>query len=469
MSKDVRAVNANEMPSEKVSKNEAQKVSNEPRALKGFSKLSKIEKINLIAQEYFSDPEKAKSELKKFWLSDEKTQKTIDEFSENTLTNFSFPFGVVPNVLINGRIYCVPMVIEESSVVAASAKSANFWLTRGGFKAEVLGVKKIGQVHFIWNGEPSKIKAFFDLKKSELLEAVTPLTANMIKRGGGILDLTLVDRTKDEPGYYQIKGEFDTKDAMGANFINSILETLGRTFKELVRVEESFSDTERDLQVIMAILSNYTPECIVRSSVECKISELYDPSMEMSASEFAEKFARAIRISKIDVTRATTHNKGIFNGIDAVVLATGNDFRAVEACGHTYAARDGVYRGLSNVDISEGMFRFSLDIPMAVGAVGGLTSLHPISKLSLEMLGSPGALDLMKVIASIGLAQNFAAVRSLVTSGIQKGHMKMHLMNILNHLEATESEREKAKNHFAEEVISFKSVRDYLSSLRNYV
>ncbi len=443
--------------------------SDEKKPLKGFSKLSKVEKINLIAEEYFSDPERARTELKKFWLSDEKTQKTIDEFSENTLTNFSFPFGVVPNVLINGKIYCVPMVIEESSVVAASAKSANFWLTRGGFKAEVLGVKKVGQVHFIWNGESSKLQAFFDVKKAELLESVTGLTSNMVKRGGGILDLTLVDRTVDEPGYYQLKGEFDTKDAMGANFINSILETLGRTFKELVSIESSFTESEKELQVIMAILSNYTPECIVRSSVECKISDLYDPSMEMSASEFALKFARAIRISKIDVTRATTHNKGIFNGIDAVVLATGNDFRAVEACGHTYAARDGAYRGLSNIDISGDTFRFSLDIPMAVGAVGGLTSLHPMSKLSLEMLGTPSALDLMKIIATIGLAQNFAAVRSLVTSGIQKGHMKMHLMNILNHLEASETEREQAKVHFEQEVISFKSVRDFLSSLRNYV
>lgn len=449
--------------------NNAVVLNNEKKALKGFSKLSKIEKLNLIAEEYFSDPASAKIQLKKFWLNDEATQRTIDEFSENTLTNFSFPFGVVPNVKINGQIFCVPMVIEESSVVAASAKAANFWLSRGGFKATVLGVKKVGQVHFIWHGDNSKLQSFFESKIPELLESVTALTSNMNKRGGGILNLSLVDRTKDEPGYYQIKGEFDTRDAMGANFINSILEILGRTFKEMVASENSFNETERDLQVIMAILSNYTPECIVRASVECKISDLNDPSLEMSAEEFAEKFARAIRISKIDVTRATTHNKGIFNGIDAVVLATGNDFRAVEACGHTYASRDGTYRGLSNVDISDGLFRFSLDLPLAVGSVGGLTSLHPMSKLSLEMLGSPGAQDLMKIIATIGLAQNFAAVRSLVTSGIQKGHMKMHLMNILNHLEANDTERTQAKAYFENEVISFKAVRDFLAGLRNYV
>lgn len=439
------------------------------KPVKGFSKLSKLEKIDFIVNNYFSNSESARSTFKKFWHSDENIQRTIDEFSENTLTNFSFPLGVIPNVLINDKLLCVPMVIEESSVVAASAKAANFWLTRGGFKAEIIGLKKVGQVHFIWNGESAKLQNLFNKYKNELLVSVTSLTANMEKRGGGILDLRLVDRTKDEPGYYQLLGEFDTRDAMGANFINSILETLGRTWKEIVMNEESFDDNERELQVVMAILSNYTPECKVRSTVECSIEDLNDPSLEMSAEEFAQKFARAIRISKIDVTRATTHNKGIFNGIDAVVIATGNDFRAVEACGHAYAARDGQYRGLSDVEIKDGKFRFSLEIPLAIGSVGGLTSLHPMAKLSLDMLGRPGAEDLMKVVASIGLAQNFAAVRSLVTSGIQKGHMKMHLMNILNHLEANEAERERAKVYFENEVISFKSVREYIASLRNYV
>lgn len=439
------------------------------KPVKGFSKLSKLEKIDFIVDNYFENSEHARSLFKKFWLADENMQRTIDEFSENTLTNFSFPLGVVPNVMINGKLFCVPMVIEESSVVAASAKAANFWLTRGGFKAEVLGVKKVGQVHFIWNGEVSKLERFFESKKTDLLNSVAALTTNMEKRGGGILDLRLIDRTQDEPGYFQLLGEFDTRDAMGANFINSILEMLGRTWKEMIMEGEEFSDSEKEVQIIMAILSNYTPECIVRSSVECDIADLNDPSLEMGAEEFAEKFARAIRISKIDTTRATTHNKGIFNGIDAVVLATGNDFRAVEACGHTFAARDGKYRGLSNVEIKNGKFIFSLDIPLAVGTVGGLTSLHPMAKLSLDMLGRPSATELMKIIASIGLAQNFAAVRSLVTSGIQKGHMKMHLMNILNHLEASEEEREKAKAHFANEVISFKSVREFIAGLRNYV
>jgi hydroxymethylglutaryl-CoA reductase len=435
----------------------------------GFSKLSKFEKIDLVVKNYFSDSDAARTQFKKYWHEDEAVQKTIDEFSENTLTNFLFPLGVVPNVLINGELFCVPMVIEESSVVAASARSANFWLTRGGFHAEVISTTKIGQVHFIWNGKTSKLNQLFNDIKNELIASTKSLTDNMDKRGGGMLSLNLVDRTHDEPGYYQLVAEFETCDAMGANFINSILEVIGKKFKEIVTTTEYFTDEEKELQIVMAILSNYTPNCRVKTYVECDLADLNDPSLGMPAEEFSEKFARAIRISKIDVTRATTHNKGIFNGIDAVVVATGNDYRAVEACGHAYAARDGQYRGLSDVVISNGKFRFSLEIPLAIGTVGGLTSLHPLSRLSLDMLGCPSARDLMKIVATIGLAQNFAAVRSLITSGIQKGHMKMHLMNILNHLETTEKENEEAKKYFENEVISFKSVREYVSDLRNYV
>jgi len=443
---------------------------NERQPMNGFSKLSKFEKIDLVVKNYFSDSDLVKNQIKNFWHDDENVQRTLDEFSENTLTNFPFPMGVVPNLKLNDELLCVPMVIEESSVVAASARSANFWLSRGGFHAEVLSTVKSGQVHFIWKGESSeKLQTYFQSIKEELLNETKPLTSNMEKRGGGILALTLIDRTKDEPGYYQLSAEFETCDAMGANFINSILELLGRTFKEKVEAAKELTESERDVQIVMAILSNYTPKSRVRAWVQCKIEDLNDPSFGMSAEEFAEKFARAIRISKIDVTRATTHNKGIMNGIDAVVVATGNDYRAVEACAHAYAARDGQYRGLSDVTVENGLFTFALEIPMAIGTVGGLTSLHPLARLSLDMLGRPNAQDLMKVVAAVGLAQNFAAVRSLVTSGIQKGHMKMHLMNILNHLEANEAERESAKVHFENEIISFKSVREYISHLRHYV
>jgi hydroxymethylglutaryl-CoA reductase len=212
----------------------------------------------------------------------------------------------------------------------------------------------------------------------------------------------------------------------------------------------------------MAILSNYTPQCIVRAWVECDIAEFY----HQDAALYAEKFRKAVQIARIDPYRAVTHNKGIFNGIDAVVLATANDFRAIEACGHAFAAHGGQYRGLSQCIIEQNRFRFWLDIPLAVGTVGGLTSLHPLAKLSLDILGNPSAKELMMIIATVGLAQNFAALRSLVTTGIQKGHMKMHLSNMLNYFNCTEWEANQAKAHFEDKTVSFSGLRDFVEGIR---
>jgi len=219
----------------------------------------------------------------------------------------------------------------------------------------------------------------------------------------------------------------------------------------------------------MSILSNYTPECLVRAWVECPVEKLGPFDNGLEAATLAEKFRKAVRIAYLDPHRATTHNKGIFNGVDAVVLATANDFRAVEAGCHTFAARDGQYRSLSHCAIEDGIFHFWLDLPLALGTVGGLTKLHPIAKLSLEMLGNPSAEELMMIIASTGLAQNFAAVRSLVTTGIQSGHMKMHLANILNHLGANAAEAADAMKYLEGKTVSFTAVREYLKQVREKV
>jgi hydroxymethylglutaryl-CoA reductase len=253
---------------------------------------------------------------------------------------------------------------------------------------------------------------------------------------------------------------------MGANFINSILEELARVFKGAVLLDNSFNSNEKDVQIIMCILSNYTPDCIVEASVECPIEDLGQFAGEMGPREFAEKFSTAVRIAEIDPNRAVTHNKGIMNGIDSVVIATGNDFRAIEACAHAYAARDGQYRSLSTVSLSDDKFKFSIRVPLAVGTVGGLTSLHPLAKTSLAILENPSAEELMQVMAAVGLAQNFGAVKSLVTTGIQKGHMKLHLLNILNQMDATQSEIEKGKEFFVDKVVSYTGVRDFLNSIR---
>ncbi|WP_034721557.1 hydroxymethylglutaryl-CoA reductase, degradative [Bacteriovorax sp. DB6_IX] len=434
--------------------------------ISGFSKLSKVEKIDYLVENYFSGSKRVKSEIKAFWHDNPDSQRIFDEFSENTITNFYCPYGVVPNFLLNDKIHMVPMVIEESSVVAALSKAAKFWTSRGGFRAQVIDTEKLGQVHFMWKGETAKLQKFFDENYENILAHVTPLTKNMEKRGGGLKSMSLVDMTEHEDNYYQIKASFETCDAMGANFINSVLESIGSFLRENIPACDFFSDEEKDVQVVMCILSNYTPNCLVKAWVECGIEELYEPSHEMSAQEFVDKFTRAVRIAQIDVHRATTHNKGIFNGIDGVILATGNDFRAVEACGHTHAARDGQYRSLTKTHVYDGKFRFEIEIPMALGTVGGLTALHPLAKMSLDMLNNPSAKELMMITASVGLAQNFAAIRSLVTSGIQKGHMKMHLMNILNQLEATDNEKEIVRKEFEHKVVSFKAVRDLLESVR---
>jgi hydroxymethylglutaryl-CoA reductase len=433
--------------------------------IKGFSKLSKAGKIEWITNQFFKDPEAAYELLSHYWHSDEQVQKLHDEFIENTVTNFYMPYGVSPNFLLNDRLYTIPMVIEESSVVAAASKSAAFWLGRGGFKAHVVSTKKIGQVHFIWHGDAEKLQAYMPELRALLLAGTEELTANMRKRGGGIIDIQLVNKSDQEPGYYQLHATFETRDAMGANFINSNLEEFARILRRSLEQDARFTAEEQEVAIVMCILSNYTPECLVHCEVSCAVDQLADGD-DYTNEEFIEKFTRAIRIANIEPYRATTHNKGIMNGIDSVVLATGNDFRAVEACAHTYAARDGQYRSLTNVEVKDGIFRFWIEVPLALGTVGGLTTLHPMVKFSHELLGHPNAEELMMITAAVGLAQNFAAVKSLVTTGIQKGHMKMHLLNILNQLEAGDMEKERAKTYFSDKVVSFQAVAEFLKKLR---
>jgi len=435
------------------------------KEISGFSKLSKEEKIDWIAGQYFQSPGQAKELVKSYWNSDEKLQQLHDDFIENTISNFYLPMGIAPNFNINGKIYTVPMVIEESSVVAAASKSAKFWGARGGFKTTVVNTEKIGQVHFIFHGDKEKLQGFFQLIKPNFFYDTEPLTANMQKRGGGILDIELRDKTQEIPGYFQLHATFETKDSMGANFINSCLEQFARTLKDEAAEYEGFSSEEKSIRIIMSILSNYVTGCIVRAEVSCKIDELSDKNIP-DPHAFAEKFVTAVQIAEIEPYRAVTHNKGIMNGVDAVVLATGNDFRAVEAAVHAYASRNGRYSSLSHAEVKDGVFTFWMELPLALGTVGGLTSLHPLVKFALDMLEKPSAAELMQIVAATGLAQNFAALRSLTTTGIQEGHMKMHLNNILNQFEATPDEREKVRKHFKKHAISHAAAVNYIESLR---
>mgnify|MGYP000151991873 FL=1 len=433
------------------------------KKIEGYSKLSKEQKIDWLVDTYFNGDETVKNELISYWHNDAKTQQTFDEFAENTLTNMYTPFGIAPNFLINNKLYSLPMAIEESSVVAAMSKAAKYWLDRGGFKTEILGTTKIGQVHFKYDGDHQKLKALFPEIKKELIENGKYITINMDARGGGVLDVELIDMTEFEANYFQLKVSFDTCDSMGANFINTVLEEYANTLKDIVARNENL---EGKVYIIMSIVSNYTPNCVARAWVECKVEELGSFG-EISAQEFAEKMRTAVRIAEVDPHRATTHNKGIYNGVDAVIIATGNDFRAVEACGHTYAARNGRYASLTHCTIENGVFKFWIDLPLAVGTIGGLTQLHPLVKRSLQILENPNAKELMQICAVAGLAQNFAALQAMTTVGIQQGHMKMHLLNILNHLEATDEEKKYALEYFKDKIVSFTTTRVMLEQYRS--
>ena len=412
------------------------------KKIDGFSKMTKIEKMDWLVRSFFQNDSKVKECLMQYWNDNEVLQNLHDDFIENTISNYYLPYAVAPNFVINGKDYTIPMVIEESSVVAAASLVAKFWSTRGGFKASIISTKKVGQVHFMYSGNKKQLKDYFNIKKPVFFAVTDAVTKNMRKRGGGILDIELRDKTVELENYYQLHVTFETADSMGANFINTCLEAIAQEFQN------------DEIQVVMSILSNYVPDCLVHAEVSCAVSDLYAENSEI----LAQKFVQAVQIANAEPHRAVTHNKGIMNGIDAVVLATGNDFRAIEAGAHAYAAKSGKYKSLTNASIENGIFKFWIEIPLAVGTIGGLTALHPLSKLSLQLLGNPSAKELMEIIAVAGLAQNFAALRALTTTGIQKGHMKMHLTNIIKQLGASDEEKEFLINYFENKTVTHNAV-----------
>lgn len=420
------------------------------KMITGFSKLNKTEKINWLAENFFKEKESGIETLRQYYNKDEKLQRLHDEFIENTISNFYVPYAIAPNFLINGKTYAIPMAIEESSVVAAASLTAKFWSTRGGFKARVLSTEKVGQVHFSYDGNKEELRSYFKEVKAELIRSTDHITENMRKRGGGIVGIELRDKTTDLENYFQLHVRFQTGDSMGANFINSCLETIAETFRK------------EGIEIVMSILSNYVPNCLVRAEVACPVDDFFPENPD----KYAQKFVQAVQIAEAEPYRAVTHNKGIMNGIDAVVLATGNDFRAVAAGAHAYASKDGSYKSLTGASLVDGIFRFWIEIPLALGTVGGLTKLHPLAKLSMEILQNPDAKELMQIVAVAGLAQNFAALKALTTTGIQQGHMKMHLMNILNQLEANVHEKELIVEAFKQKTVSHRAVAEYLHILR---
>ena len=432
--------------------------------ISGFSKLSKAQKIEWVSKNYFKANEQATEVLQRYWNSDKELQKLHDDFIENTISNYYLPMGIAPNFLVNNDLYAIPMVIEESSVVAAASNAAKFWLDKGGFTTQVISTTKNGQVHLNFFGNTADMTAFFGVIKPILIASISQVEKNMKKRGGGLLDIQLIDCTSTLEGFFQLHCTFETLDAMGANFINTCLETFSQTLEREAKTYKAFITSKIYPEVVMSILSNYTPECLVRATVSCHVDLLAQKDLE--GRLFAQKIVRAIAIAKATPRRAVTHNKGIMNGIDAVILATGNDFRAVEAAVHAYACKDGHYSSLTHASVENDIFKMWIEVPLALGTVGGLTSLHPLVGFAFDLLQKPNAKKLMQLVAVAGLAQNFAALRSLVTTGIQKGHMKMHLMNILNGIQATDTEKASAVKHFKANQISHSGVISFVEKQR---
>tara|TARA_B000000532_G_scaffold226649_1_gene205072 strand:+ start:52 stop:1362 length:1311 start_codon:yes stop_codon:yes gene_type:complete len=432
-----------------------------PDKIIGFSKLSRDKKISWINKNFLDNSNEFESILNKYLNDDKNIQSIHNSLSENVISNFHLPYSISPNFLINNKNYCIPLVTEESSVVAALSNSSKFWYDRGGFKSKVLSKIKTGQVHFKYDGNAESLEKFIIENEHRLIESTDRITKKMRERGGGISNIKLVNKSKELKSYYQLHVDFNTIDSMGANFINSCLEIISKNFKELLNDSSKFKESEKRIEIIMSILSNYTPECIVESSVECKIDDLSDID-GVTSKEFALKFKNAFDIANIDISRAVTHNKGIMNGIDAVLISTGNDFRAVEAGIHAFASSEGMYKSLSECTIIDNIFKIKLKIPLSIGTIGGITDIHPMVKLSLKLLDNPTSDKLMNIICSVGLAQNFAAVKSLVTSGIQKGHMKMHLINLLIKQNATKDQIKKSEAYFKDRDINNQSVKDFL-------
>ena len=418
----------------------------------GFSKKSYQERLELLKAQALLSPERQES-----LEQDEQMSVTVaDQLSENVVGTFSLPYSLVPEVLVNGQEYTVPYVTEEPSVVAAASYASKIIKRAGGFTAQVHERQMIGQVALYQVANPEQAQEKIASKKAELLELANQAYPSIVKRGGGARDLH-VEQIKGETDFLVVYLHVDTQEAMGANMLNTMLEALKPVLEELSQG-----------QSLMGILSNYATDSLVTAS--CCIAFRYLSRQKDQGREFAEKIALASQFAQADPYRATTHNKGIFNGIDAILIATGNDWRAIEAGAHTFASRDGHYQGLSSwrLDLETEELVGEMTLPMPVATKGGSIGLNPRVALSHELLGNPSAKELAQIIVSIGLAQNFAALKALVSTGIQQGHMKLQAKSLALLAGASESEvAPLVERLIADKTFNLETAQGYLENLRS--
>lgn len=400
----------------------------------GFYKKTREERINILQEKGYLSKEK-----KELLLENKSLDVNIaGKMAENHIATFSLPFCVSTPIKINNKEYIIPMVTEEPSVVAALSNAGKIISKSGGFSTLVDSRLMIGQV--ILYDIKDINWAILDIikNKEKILKLANESHPSIVKRGGGAIDISTETFQNYENEFLVVYLTVDVKEAMGANIINTMLEGIKPYLQQLT---ESKS--------LMAILSNYATKSIVTSRCEIDIKYLHEDIEQ--AKEIAKKIELASKIAKLDPYRATTHNKGIFNGIDAVTIASGNDFRAIESAGHAYATKDGKYRGLSTWTYNEDKksLRGILSLPMPVASVGGSIGLNESVKIAREILKNPNAKELAQIIVTVGLAQNFSAIRALVTVGIQKGHMKLHAKSLLLLAGAKEEDVEILAEKFA--------------------
>ena len=418
----------------------------------GFSKKSYQERLELLKAQALLSPERQGS-----LEQDEQMSVTVaDQLSENVVGTFSLPYSLVPEVLVNGQEYTVPYVTEEPSVVAAASYASKIIKRSGGFTSQVHERQMIGQVALYQVDDPDLAQEKIASKKAELLELANQAYPSIVKRGGGARDLH-VEQIKGETDFLVVYLHVDTQEAMGANMLNTMLEALKPVLEELSQG-----------QSLMGILSNYATDSLVMAS--CRIAFRYLSRQKDQGREIAEKIALASQFAQADPYRATTHNKGIFNGIDAILIATGNDWRAIEAGAHAFASRDGHYQGLSQwtLDLEREELVGEMTLPMPVATKGGSIGLNPRVALSHELLGNPSAKELAQIIVSIGLAQNFAALKALVSTGIQQGHMKLQAKSLALLAGASESEvAPLVERLIADKTFNLETAQRYLENLRS--
>ncbi|MEN9824362.1 MAG: hypothetical protein RI953_107 [Pseudomonadota bacterium] len=379
----------------------------------GFAQMEPSQRLDALVERGFMNEEQAGV----FCSPTQVTNELADNFIENCVGSFSLPLGIATNFLIDGRETLIPMAVEESSVVAAASHGAKLARTRGGFFTTPTKTIATSQIQFtVALHDAASVPVWFERVRSELLERANNCHPRLLARGGGATGVEL--RVLPKPGMFVIHVHVDTREAMGANIVNTIAEDVGR-----------WLPSSLPCTVGLKILTNLTVHRLTR--VRCEVDPKALEISGFSGAQAVERIVAAWEFADLDPYRAATHNKGIMNGVDPVVIATGNDWRAVEAGAHAFAAISGHYKPLTKWSVGdEGQLVGEITIPVAIGTVGGVTRLHPAVQSSLALLGHPSADVLSGMIASVGLAQNLSALRALACEGIQRGHMALHEKNI---------------------------------------